>query len=330
MVRGMSAEPYPLLFKPVYKSHLWGGNRISLLFNREPQHGPCAESWEIADRPEGMSVVANGPLAGKSLHDLVASMKQDLIGTASNSPVFPLLIKILDAKQRLSVQVHPDDRSSADHGGEPKTEMWYVLAAEHGARLFVGLKAGTTAESLRRAIDEGKVEDLLGSVPATVGSAVYVPGGLVHAIGEGCLLLEVQQNSDTTYRVYDWRRVGHDGKPRATHVKQALQVINWSLGTPAAVEPHKVKDGGGNSHWDVLKIPHFHMSRLDLFKPESVTNDGRSFHALFVGTGKIEIEGNGLVEKIGPGTSCLLPSALKNYTVKPLAGNASVLLTSLV
>jgi mannose-6-phosphate isomerase len=326
----MSIKPYPLLFKPVYKSHIWGGNRIPLLFNREHQHGPCAESWEIADRPEGMSVVANGPLAGKSLHDLVTTLRQDLLGSASNSPVFPLLFKILDAKQRLSVQVHPDEKSAAAHGGEPKTEMWYILAAEQNARLFAGLKPGANPESFLKAVEQGHVEEWLGSTPAIVGTAIYMPGGLVHAIGEGCLLIEIQQNSDTTYRVYDWRRVGKDGKPRETHIKQALQAINWTLQPPAATISRKAKDSNGNSWWEVLKSPYFHVSRVEISNPEVVANDGKSFHALFVVGGKARIEGNGVAETIGPGTSCLLPAALKQYTLTPAEGHTTLIQTSLV
>ena len=326
----MSAKPYPLLFTPVYKSRLWGGDRISRLFNRGRLPGPCAESWELTDRPDGMSVVVNGPLAGWSLHDLVASMKHDLTGTASTSPVFPLLIKILDASQRLSLQVHPDDPSAAGRGGEPKTEMWYVLAADPGAMLYAGLRAGAKADSFVRAVEQGHVESLLGTIPARPGTAIYLPGGLVHAIGQGCLLLEVQQNSDTTYRVHDWGRVDRDGKPRETHLEQALRVINWGLSTPETIEPKKVREGGGNSVWEVLSTPYFHMTRLDVARPEAVTNDGRSFHAIFVATGAVGVEGNGVIEKLAIGASCLFPASLREYTLRPIAGPAAILSISLV
>ena len=326
----MSPKAYPLLFKPIYKDYIWGGDRISRRFNRTPPVGRCAESWEIADRSEGMSVVANGPLAGKSLHDLVASMKHDLIGSASDSPVFPLLIKILDARQRLSLQVHPDDKSAALHGGEPKTEMWCVLDAEPDAMLFAGFKHGARPDSLPAAIEQGRMESLLGSVSARVGEALYVPGGLVHAIGEGCLLLEIQQNSDTTYRVYDWGRLGNDGKPRQTHVKQAMEVINWDLGVPTTTIPRKVKSAGGNSCWEILKSPYFHVSRLDLSRPEIVTNDGASFHALFVASGRVNIEGNGATERLDSGTSCLLPAVMSAYNLAPVEGSASIIRTGLV
>jgi mannose-6-phosphate isomerase len=326
----MANKLYPLLFKPVYKSHIWGGTRIAERFARAGTHTPCAESWEIADRPEGESLVTNGPLAGRSLHDLVASMKRSLVGTDCKSSVFPLLIKVLDAQQRLSVQVHPDTNSAAAHGGEPKTEMWYVLAAEPGARLFTGLKPGTSAESFLKAVEQDRVEELLGSVPAKAGTAVFVPGGLVHAIGEGCLLLEVQQNSDTTHRVYDWKRVGKDGKPREMHIERAMKVINWDLGTPAVVKPRKTTNIGGNSFWEVLTCPFFRISRADLSKPAAMTNDGRSFHALFIVEGRIQVEGNGVAETLGPGTSCLLPAGLKRYTLTPVGGPAAVISTSLV
>jgi len=142
--------------------------------------------------------------------------------------------------------------------------------------------------------------------------------------------LEVQQNSDTTYRIYDWGRVGDDGKPRQTHVRRAVQVINWDIGLPAALEPRRRTTAGRNSLWDVLKAPYFHVSRWDLSEPQAVANDGRSFHALFVAAGTVDVEGNGLAETIDPGTSCLLPAALKQYTLTPVNGESTLVHISLV
>lgn len=328
---------YPLLFTPVYKEHIWGGNRIPRIFNRKPQQKICAESWEISDRPEGMSIVSNGPLSGSSLHELVETMHEDLVGSClsttieqGKSLVFPLLIKIIDAKQRLSVQVHPDEHTADIYRGEAKTEMWYILDAEPGARIFAGLKPGIDRKAFEEALQRKQSEDTLCSIALQPGMAIYIPGGRIHAIGEGSLLLEVQQNSNTTYRVYDWDRLGKDGKPRELHVAQALQVINWKDIAPTTIEPRKLKETGVNSYWEIITCPYFHVTRIKLSSPEIRSNDGRSFHILFTVAGRIEIEGNGVVERTGPGTSCLLPAALTRYRLRPLNGSAMVIGVSLV
>ena len=327
----MDMTLYPLLFEPIYKDYIWGGGRIPGMFGRSPRPGAtCAESWEITDRPEGISIVSNGPARGASLHKLVETMGTSLTGTSSKSGHFPLLIKIIDAKERLSVQVHPDEHTAALCGGEPKTEMWYVLGAEHGARIFAGVKAGTTSDSFTRALEKKQIEELLPSMKAEIGNAVYVPGGRLHAIGEGCLLLEVQQNSDTTYRVYDWGRAGKDGKPRELHIEKALKVINWKDNVVTPIKPGKPAKTGSNSFSEIVRCPFFVVTRLDLTKQETITNDGRSFHALFTVSGEIDVEGNGIRERLGPGTSCLLPAALNSYTITPVQGSAAVIRTSLV
>jgi len=342
----MSVQAYPFLFTPVYKDYVWGGNRIPKIFNREPQHNICAESWEISDRREGMSIVSNGPLAGTSLHELVETMREKLVGFASapgqrpygtgeamplrEMPSFPLLIKIIDSAQRLSVQVHPDDRSAAIHGGEPKTEMWYTLDAGSGAQVFAGLVAGTDRNSLRNAIRQEKLEEVLCALLLTRDDAIYVPGGRVHCIGKGCLLLEVQQNSNTTYRIHDWGRVERDGKPRELHIKEAFQAINREDSAPVRIEPRKLKESGPNSHWEVMTCPYFRITRLDLSQPEIINNDGGSFHTLFTVTGKVDIKADSFTQSTGPGTSCLLPAILERYTLMPTGGTARVIRISLV
>lgn len=327
---GTGPELYPILLGPVYKDYIWGGTRIPVIFHREPQHGICAESWEVADRPEGMSIVTNGRQAGTSLHELTVRMGADLVGMAAQSDVFPLLIKIIDARQKLSVQVHPDDRTAARYGGEPKTEMWYVLDADRDAKVFCGLAHGTDRRGFEQALKDGRLEDVLQPVPAEKGNVIFIPGGRVHAIGEGCLLLEVQQNSNTTYRVYDWGRVGTDGKPRELHLKQAFQSINWHDRTRLARPPRQIKATGANMWWELLECPHFHLKRGDLTEAEVVENDGQSFHVLFTVSGRVVIEADGTGETTGPGTSCLLPAALPSYRLTPVTKSAGVILISLV
>jgi len=320
----MNDDLYPLLFEPVYKDYIWGGTRIAAVYGRDMEMDVCAESWEIADRPEGMSIVRNGPLAGRTLNELATERRADMLGLSANGDVFPLLIKIIDARQRLSVQVHPNDESAAVHGGDAKTEMWYVLDAEPDATIFAGLRAGTDPDSFRRALEDERLEETLCSLPARAGEAIYIPGGRVHAIGAGCLLLEVQQNSNTTYRVYDWGRVGTDGKPRELHVDQAFKVIDWGAGPVAAAQPQRVEGAGPNTCWEVISCEYFRVKRVDLREAETVSPGG-GFNALFTSAGTTVVQGGGMAEELAPGTSCLIPAALDSYTLTPRNGESQVL-----
>jgi mannose-6-phosphate isomerase len=315
---------YPLLLQPVYKDYIWGGKRIARHYGRRDTPEVCAESWEVADRPEGMSKIVNGPLKGQTLHYLVDTMGEALLGVGRSASEFPLLIKIIDAKQDLSVQVHPNDNNAPLTGGDAKTEMWYVLDAEPNATIYAGLKPGVTREGFETALKEGRLENELAKVPARSGRAIFVPGGRVHAIGAGCLLLEIQQNSNTTYRVYDWGRVGNDGKPRELHFEQALQVIDWDDAAPDVRPPHPIPARGPNRRWGIISCPLFQTQRVELSEPEEVSHDGSSFHALFIAKGKVLVGANGVMASAETGSSCVIPAAARQYTLTPVGGSASV------
>lgn len=318
---GAGSDLYPLLLKPAYKDYIWGGAKIPAMFHRPPPPGLCAESWEVSDRPEGMSLVVNGRHAGKGLHELALTMGSALVGERA-SDVFPLLIKLIDARERLSVQVHPDDTTAARYGGEAKTEMWYVLDAEPDARVFAGLARGVTRAAFERALREERLEEVLQPVRAEVGKCIYIPGGRAHAIGEGCVILEVQQNSNTTYRLYDWGRVGSDGRPRDVHVEQALRCIRWrDRGAPASL-PARLDRPGPNLWWEILKCPYFHVTRVDLMGPEEIRKDRRSFDVLFTLGGGVAIEHGRVLEIAGHGVSCLIPAAWTGYRLTPVSGTA--------
>ena len=226
-----SAKLYPLTFATLSKERVWGGQRLrgSLGKQISPASDPIGETWELVDLPDDQSHVVAGPLAGATLHELVRRHTDALLGGVSlDGARFPLLVKYIDANQTLSVQVHPDGAAAARLGGRPKSEAWYILDAAPDAALYLGLKPGTTAETLREALaTERGVEGLVERVPARPGDLFPVPPGTVHAIGAGILLAEVQQPSDTTYRVYDWGRVGLSGKPRQLHVDEALASIHF-------------------------------------------------------------------------------------------------------
>lgn len=316
---------YPLLFEPVYKDYLWGGNRIPKRYGRQVPPGTYAESWEISDRPEGMSVVTNGRFAGRSLGCLVTEFGAKLVGDDFTGKRFPLLIKLIDAQLRLSVQVHPSDENATAVKGDPKTEMWYVLDAKAGGKVFVGFKKAVTRKCFDLAVSKGNLASMLKPVKMGADTAILVPGGTVHCIGEGLLLLEVQQNSNTTFRVYDWDRVGPDGKARPLHVAEAKKSISWSGRTPVRARLRVTAREGLNVVSEVLACRHFRVESLALVEPFAAANDGRSFHALFVANGAAIIRAGRCSVTVKCGTSCLIPASIGKYTISPLSATARVL-----
>ena len=326
MIPPMSTPLYPLRLQPVYKDYLWGGDRIPRAFGRDLPPGIYAESWEVADRPEGMSVVTNGPLAGSTLQTLLRGLDLDLVGRRGRGlKVLPLLIKLIDARQTLSVQVHPDNAGAARHGGEPKTEMWYVLAAEPGAFVYGGLQPGVTPDSFAQAVAGQTVENLLQRVPVQAGDAIYIPGGRVHAIGSGCLLLECQQNSNTTYRIYDFGRVGADGRLRELHLEQAAKVIRWDDLESPLVQPKRLESRGANERWEILASSYFRMEQLRLAEPYLLARDLETFRVLFVEQGTVQVESPAGRETAAMGTTLLIPAACPDLTLQPVGGSARVL-----
>jgi mannose-6-phosphate isomerase len=228
----------PLLFEPLYQPRVWGGRALAGAFNRALPGGNIGESWEIADRPHEQSVVARGRFAGSTLRQVLEERGTAIMGAAWDSRrPFPLLVKWLDCRERLSLQVHPPDGIAASLGGEPKTEHWYIVRAEPGAALMAGLKRGVTREAFVRALADGALEPLVHRVRVRAGDSMMVRSGRLHAIDAGNLILEIQQNSDTTYRVYDWGRVGDDGRPRQLHVEESLRCIDFHDVEPGVMHP---------------------------------------------------------------------------------------------
>jgi mannose-6-phosphate isomerase len=220
---------YPLKFRPIFKRRIWGGRKLHEVFGKElPQGEKIGESWELADLPEDKSVIVNGELAGRTLASAIEEFPKEIIGFEGFSGEFPLLIKLLDCQDVLSVQVHPDPPTCRRMGtGAPKTECWYVISAEPGAVIYKGLKEDVTREQFAEAIKQGTVADMLAKVEVQVGECHFLPAGTAHAIGSGLLIAEIQTPSDTTYRVFDWNRVDDAGNPRELHIEQALESIHF-------------------------------------------------------------------------------------------------------
>ena len=261
---------YPLTFAPVLKKYIWGGRNLEKLGRELPADGIVAESWEIAGHQDGTTLVKNGALAGKPLTDLVAEYGVDLVGSnnawALKRGKFPLLIKLLDANRPLSVQVHPKDNYALQHEGNElgKTEMWVILHAEPNAEVIIGVKAGTTPENFRRAIESGQLEKYLHRVPVKTGDHIDVPAGTLHAIMSDVIIAEIQQNSNTTYRVYDWNRVGADGNPRLLHVDKAMDVINFEQVEPGLPHPKLLADEGGVRRLGLVRNEYFITERVEI------------------------------------------------------------------
>lgn len=313
---------YPLTFTPVFKDYLWGGRNLEK-FGRDLPPGIVAESWEIAGHEDGTSVVNNGFWAGKQLTEVHAALGLDLIGCnsawAQERGKFPLLVKLLDANQPLSIQVHPDDDYALAHEGNElgKTEMWVVLRAEPGAELILGVKAGTTPAAFRQGIENGTLEPYLHHLPVKAGDHICVPAGTLHAIMDGLIIAEIQQNSNTTYRVYDWNRLGIDGKPRPLHVDKALDVIDFERVEPGLQAPKLVAANEGIQRFELCRNRYFVTERVEM-KPRAIFAgrcSGESLEIWGVIEGGVEI--NSLY--LGAVRFTLLPAALGNFTVRAVS-----------
>jgi mannose-6-phosphate isomerase len=315
-------------FEPILVERVWGGQALARFGKRVPANKYIGETWEISDRDDAQSIVAGGPEKGKTLRQLIEEHGEKLLGTNCGKPKrFPLLIKLLDARERLSLQVHPPASVAARLKGEPKTEMWYMLDATSDAALIAGLRHGTTAANFIRALEspQPKLEEFLYRFPVVPGDAFFVPSGRLHAIDAGVVLAEIQQNSDTTYRVYDWGRVGLDGKPREMHVQQSLACIDFYDFEPKKQKP-MVEYRGVNGLWRLVECEHFCVHKLTLRNAWLDRCSGSTFHILACVEGSLGIlTADGREDRLNPGEFALLPAALGHYTLTPLAEPTSAL-----
>ncbi len=303
---------YPLTFHPLFKERVWGGRKLAEIYHKPlPPGVPIGESWEISDRPGDVSVIANGPLAGQDLHWLVERHAPELLGATQRAHGrFPLLIKILDAQEKLSLQVHPPPAKAAELGGESKTEMWYIADAAPGAEIFVGLKRGVTRADFERKIQAGMVADCLHRLSVRPGDAMFLPSGRVHAIGAGLVIFEIQQNSDTTYRVFDWNRVGLDGKPRALHLDQSLASIDFNDFEPALIRGEPAETGPATAQ-TLVSNPLFKVEVCRLQTGQSMLFSLSNPRIIGLLEGRIvATDGVNSVE-LGKGQFCLVPAGLR-------------------
>jgi len=329
----MSSPPLsPFAFRPVLKRYLWGGRRLGTVLGKPiGSEADYAESWEIADHQHGQAIVADGPLAGTTLHELFVSRGQELLGRhwANLQPTgqarFPLIFKFLDCQRDLSVQVHPDDAAAAllDPPDLGKTEAWLILDAAPGSRVYAGLREGCSRQALAAAIRAGKTAECLHAVEARPGECIFVPAGTVHALGAGLLVAEIQQASDTTYRLYDWDRAGPDGKPRALHIEQSLAAIDYRA---TAVMPRRAEPTSRPHVERLLACDKFVLDRWRLLGAREIGGDDR-FHIVSVLEGVVEVRLGEPAEAahserrtLSRGQTVLLPAALGPVALESSAG----------
>ncbi len=310
---------YPMKFKPVYKDYIWGG-RYFEKFSRELPQGILAESWELSCHKNGVSVVANGEQAGKTLPEIIKENPGNILGSkfSPDCAEIPLLVKFIDANDKLSVQVHPDDPYAAVHeGGLGKNEMWYIVDAQPGARIVAGLKPGVTREILARAAENNRLEECLQEIEVSPGDVINIPAGLMHAIGAGIVIAEIQQTSDITYRVYDYNRVDSKGESRPLHIEKALAVTDYNMcGREVKAPGVKLQLNKDCSKTIFLANRYFACERYDIDGIVTEVADGSKFYILICLEGQGTIRTETAKEDIRQGETVLIPAAMGQYTLE--------------
>lgn len=308
---------YPVKLKPVTKQIIWGGTRLSTEYGIGTPGEKTAEAWELTCRPDGVNEIENGEYAGRPFSEYIKE-NPDFISEGFSADRFPLLIKLIDAEADLSIQVHPDDEYAAAHTDDlGKTEMWYIVSAAPDAKIIYGLKRKYSAGEIRAAISAGTLEELMNYVPVKAGEAYFIPSGMVHAICHGILIAEIQQNSNITYRVYDYNRRQPDGSLRALHVEDALAVIE-------RFDENSVKSV---HEGDIIaKCKYFTVRRVSLSGSKSLFADKKSFISLLCTDGSAKIIYGEEEYRLSKGESYFIPAGMGNFD---LSGDAEVIVTTL-
>lgn len=331
-----AAQLYPLIFEPVYQERIWGGTLMKEVLGRELPEGaqPIGEAWEVTDREDAVSVVTNGALAGRTLRELLTHYGTALTGGTEKFERFPLLVKLIDAGERLSLQVHPDEvtcRKLGD-GAEPKTEMWYIIAARRGGCILAGLDSRATLVQTKALLHSPDVEGMLRKHPSVPGDGYFIPSGTLHAIGAGNLILEIQQNSDTTYRLSDWGRVDANGKSRELHVEKGLASVHFTDRSNPRIAGVSDTAAHNRKFPLVKQCRHFSVDDLRLAGVWHDSTLNSSFHLLSCVGGSVVIRlANGEETPLAMGQTALVPYACGAYRIIPgeTDGTAAVIRTTL-
>ena len=311
----MSFKAYPLQFNPILKERIWGGTKLKTLFNKPITSNITGESWELSDVKGDVSVVSNGEYQGKSLTELLETYPDELLGTQVHERFgkqFPLLFKFLDAREDLSIQVHPNDELAKErHNSFGKTEMWYVMQADENARIIVGFEEKSSPDQYLKSLEEQTILGLLHTVDAKKGDVFFLETGTVHAIGAGLVIAEIQQTSDITYRIYDFNRKDADGNTRELHVDLALDAINYEK-----TNTQKTYTNNANQSNGMVDCPYFTTNYIPLDGESIVSKDGESFTVYMCVEGHFEVVIDGNPYKYQTGDTVLIPAAIHALHLK--------------
>jgi mannose-6-phosphate isomerase len=305
-------------FKPILKRIRWGGRRLGTTMGKPIGNADdYAESWDIADHGQDQSVVLNGFYQGETLNELIHNQNVEMLGIHAGREQFPLLVKFLDAHDRLSVQVHPNDEQAREFNPHEngKTEAWIILEADPKSVIYAGLKSEVTRKTLESNLETGTVENCLHCFQVSPGDCVFIPAGTVHAIGEGILLAEIQQSSDLTFRLFDWGRLGTDGNPREVHIEESLQCIDFDRGPVDLVVPHIVSTSGSDVE-ELVRCDDFVLRRHRTGKPFSIVHDNR-FHILMMLRGNAALICENQRKNVSMGSTVLMPADASDVRVVP-------------
>jgi mannose-6-phosphate isomerase len=306
----------PLVFEPILMERVWGGRRLESFYGKRlPSAALIGESWEIVDRPEAQSVVHEGPFRGRTLHQLWRRHREVVFGNVPDAPRFPILVKLLDAQENLSLQVHPPAGVAEEMGGESKSELWYIADAAPKARLYAGIKKGCSRAIFAAALERGRVEDQVHSLDIAAGDTIFLPSGRLHALGGGTLVVEIQENSDTTYRVYDWSRMKKGHARRHMHIAEAMKCIDFEDFEPGLLRPE------GET---LVRHDTFAVDKWVLEADREIAEPGRFAIGACL-TGELSCAGR----EFKPGEFFLVPATLEDRLVRPLSSNVSLLRVTL-
>lgn len=309
---------YPFTFEPIFQERIWGGRRLETLFGKAlPSDKSIGESWEVSDRPGAESIITNGPLQGHSLRWLMENHQGELLGDSpAKNGRFPWLAKLLDATADLSVQVHPPKAMAKILAGEPKTEAWFIAHAEPAARLIAGLPSDVTQTSFTERINQPNFDECLHALPAQADQAFFIPSGRLHALGEGTVVFEIQENSDTTYRIYDWDRIGFDDQPRELHIEQALQAIDFEDHEPTFCPADWLRSKGFSSYLIADQPGVFHLSYNRVDERIRFPLPGGGLRLIAVTHNSLNLQSGDISLSLNAGQFALVPVSTEKVTIQ--------------
>jgi len=319
----------PLVFSPFLRPVVWGGRQLGEVLHKVlPMDAAYGESWEISPHAVHVSRVAEGPHAGRTLNELCSEHSSELFGRGTAATPFPMLIKFLDCRELLSIQVHPDDRLAREVADESlgKSEAWVVLAAEPGARIYAGFRAGVTRREVEQHLAAGTLADLLHVISPRSGDCLFLPAGTVHAVGGGVLMAEIQQASDATFRLFDWNRTGADGRPRELHVEQALAAIDWQAGPVRCVTPRLLEHAAADVRCErLVDCNHFRIERIHMTAPYTIASrSGAEVWIVIAGSAELQTA-SGYRRTFRCGETVLIPATARDPQWSPADSSATLL-----